>query len=210
MIDKNEIELIINQLKNEIVPIGSVLIFSSEKVPDNYLPCDGRELPKQLYPKLYALIGSTWGETESTFFLPDLQGQFVRGWDREQNVDPEREFGSPQCDTIQGHSHNLKYTKSIRTSSDGSHKHRVYYNSHKAVTSVGGLGNTEDDYSFWEVYGSSLSDDAKTESDGVHNHSIDLPIINVLDPKSSSCQVIRFGIETRPKNVALMFCIKVK
>lgn len=210
MLDNNEIRSIVEQLKAEILPVGCILIFSSEKVPKGFLPCDGSELSKKSYPELYALIKGTWGETKDSFYLPDLQGQFLRGWDKDGNIDPDRVFGSEQGDTLQGHSHGIQYDKTISTHSDGSHMHRVYYNSHKAVTSVGGLGNTEEDYSFWEVYGSSLGDSARTESSGSHTHTLSLPKISVLNPETSTFQPTRISTETRPKNVAIMFCIKVK
>lgn len=95
------------------IPIGCVLCFATQKYPDDFLPCDGRELSKSVYRELYTVIGDTWGETTSTFFLPDLRGQFVRGWDDGNGVDPEsgadsvRKFGSEQADTFQGHAHDL-------------------------------------------------------------------------------------------------------
>ena len=97
---------------NEI-PIGCVLCFATQKIPDGFLPCDGRELSKSAYREQYALIGNTWGETTSTFFLPDLRGLFVRGWDDGNGIDPEsgadsiRIFGSEQADSFQGHAHDL-------------------------------------------------------------------------------------------------------
>lgn len=212
MMDKNEIELIIEQIKKEVVPIGSILIYSSEKVPDNYLPCDGRELPKQLFPELYALIGSTWGETTTTFFLPDLQGQFVRGWDKEGNVDSERRFGSEQEDTIQGHGHKIKINDSIYTESSGYHRHKVYYHSH-SVRASGAFGS---DYCVYEVsYGSDgdsySSNGNGTTSEGSHSHTLKINIDKSTGgPIDSTYGRVRLATETRPKNIAMIFCIKVK
>lgn len=89
------------------LPVGCIICYPSPICPEGFLPCDGRELSKQQYPELYALIKGTWGETQTTFFLPDLQGQFIRGWDKDGDMDPSRTFGSNQDDAFQGHTHDL-------------------------------------------------------------------------------------------------------
>lgn len=196
---EQEMKTLIERIKSELIPVGSIMCYASSRCPEGYLPCDGRELMQSQYPDLYKVIGKLFGGSLKTFCLPDLQGRFIRGWDEEGDTDPERAFGSSQDDELQGHSHNAK------SSSNGSHKHNVYYSSHKAVTSVGGLGNTESDYSFWEVYGESVSDRARTVESGSHSHDI-----TILEPRSSTFQTVRYGVETRPKNIALLYCIKVK
>lgn len=209
MIDKNEIELIIEQIKKEVVPVGSILIFSSEKVPDNYLPCDGRELPKQLFPELYALIGSTWGETESTFFLPDLQGQFVRGWDREQNVDPERKFGSCQEDALQGHSHRFDTDNvNISIKKSGSHHHSLWCYQYDTPTSGLNKYKRMADPSRERGY----RDTDLCPVAGEHSHDAVFEIKNnpVKEVSASKYGNPKVNVETRPKNIALMYCIKAK
>lgn len=234
----NEYRSILEQLKgdlgNQLIPVGCIMMFPNESTPDGFMPCDGRELPIASYPELYAVIGQTFKSAEpsplelykkgktaksmnaskTVFHLPDMRGQFVRGWDREHNVDSDtdRKFGGLQEDAFQGHSHEIKYSKETTTSYAGLHNHKVYYNSHKAVTSVGGLGNTETDYSFWEVYGDSISDKARTLYAGTHQHVVNLPDINIKNPTSSTYGEVseRVSTETRPKNIALTFCIKVK
>lgn len=95
------------------IPIGSIIYFPSLACPDGFIPCDGRELAKKAYPELYSLIKDTWGETGSSFCVPDLRGQFIRGWDDGYGVDPDsapnnvRRIGSEQYDTFQGHTHDL-------------------------------------------------------------------------------------------------------
>jgi microcystin-dependent protein len=43
-------------------------------LPENYLPCDGRALPRLQYPRLWKLLGGTWGKGDgsTTFNLPKL------------------------------------------------------------------------------------------------------------------------------------------
>lgn len=49
--------------------------------PDGWLVCDGRELSRGQYPDLFAAIGTRYGAGDglTTFNIPDLRGQFVRG-----------------------------------------------------------------------------------------------------------------------------------
>lgn len=140
MLDNNEIRSIVEQLKIEILPVGCILIFSSEKAPKDFLPCDGRELSKIRYFQLYTLIKDTWGETEDTFFLPDLRGQFIRGWDKDGDEDPERKFGSYQDDAFQGHGHKAEGEISY----SGCHRHKTYHDdtSFKAGTNTFSADNS--------------------------------------------------------------------
>ena len=203
ILDENEIRSIIEQIKVEIIPVGSILIFPSEQVPHGFLPCDGREVSKKTYPLLYDLIKGTWGETESSFYLPDLRGQFIRGWDNGNGVDPDsgadsiREFGSEQADALQGHSHHV-----VSCSINGGHYHKVgtrQWSRQYANTFYTSYNHKDlDNYS-------SDTTDYNTNNTGEHRHEI---IIGL--PSDSTYQRVRISTETRPKNVSLMFCIKVK
>lgn len=201
----SEYEEILQQLRKDIVPIGSILAFPSKKVPNGYLPCEGQEISIQLYPELYDIIGHTWGGSKNTFCLPDLQGQFIRGWDREGDVDPQREFGKIQEDSFQGHGHITKATR-CTTDYSGSHQHEVYKEEHG-----GGWGTI-----FYSVNhdGFAHSESCKKgkvsiPSAGSHCHSF-IPQVEVTEPTNIEYGVTRVSIETRPKNIALSFCIKVK
>jgi microcystin-dependent protein len=54
-----------------------------------------------------ALYGLGNGTT-SDFNVPDLRGEFIRGWDDARAVDSGRTFGSVQTDAFQGHYHTLQ------------------------------------------------------------------------------------------------------
>ena len=73
-------ELVNSETKNTDVDIGFVKPFGGMVVPPGYLYCDGSEVSRQAYDKLFAAIGTTWGEGdgENTFNLPDLRGIFIR------------------------------------------------------------------------------------------------------------------------------------
>lgn len=205
MLDEKEFRLLVDKLKAEVLPVGCILMFSSVTVPHGFLPCDGRELSKKKYPELYEVIKGHWGETSDSFYLPDLQGQFIRGWDKEGDVDPEREFGSFQNDAFQGHGHNAEHIKGT-TGHGGGHTHILYKEEHG-----GGFGtifqslNHEDNC----VSDNCKKGSAAIPTGGYHSHSFELDL-NITLPSNSSYGSVRYSTETRPKNVALMYCIKVK
>lgn len=53
-------------------PIGLILPFGSDTVPDGYLPCDGTGFATTDYPELFAVIGYTFGGATGTFNTPNL------------------------------------------------------------------------------------------------------------------------------------------
>ena len=72
------------------VPIGGVIPWTSQAVPDGWLECNGQSTAG--YPELEALVGSA---------VPDLRGEFIRGWSHgKAGVDSARSIGSSQGDAI--------------------------------------------------------------------------------------------------------------
>jgi microcystin-dependent protein len=70
------------------VPIGAILPYAGQNVPDGYLFCDGSEVERTKYPDLYDIIGTTYGAAilgVNTFKLPDLRGRFPLGRDNMDN-----------------------------------------------------------------------------------------------------------------------------
>lgn len=59
------------------VPVGAVISFMGTEAPENYLECDGSVYQTSEYPELAAVLGS---DSETTFKVPDLRGEFLRGW----------------------------------------------------------------------------------------------------------------------------------
>jgi len=92
-------------------PAGAVQYFAMDTAPDGWLKANGAEISRSTYADLFSAIGTTFGagNGSTTFNLPDLRGEFIRGWDNGRGVDPdsERELGSAQSDEIRSHSHDL-------------------------------------------------------------------------------------------------------
>ena len=169
------------------VPAGSVFTFATTTVPSGYLECNGAAVSRSTYASLFSSISTTWGvgDGSSTFNLPDLRGQFVRGWDNSAGVDSGRSFASSQSDQNKQHNHTASTTSltgGIRKISEG-------FNVEGSATGV--FTKTSDGNN--SVTGSSsTSPVAGVDFDGSHTHTI----------------ANDGGTEVRVKNYALMYVIK--
>jgi microcystin-dependent protein len=166
------------------IPVGAVFYFAASTAPVGYLKANGDTIPNGSgtvqgvtadFSALYAIIGSTYGSAGK---LPDLRGEFLRGWDDSAGVDSGRTFGSTQGQAT------AAPTTPFTTAAEADHNHTLPY----AATS-GGFG--------FPTYptistGPTGTTQISTSSAGAHNHSI----TGGGDP------------ETRPRNIALLACIK--
>lgn len=78
------------------VPAGTIVMWGGSTPPSGWLECNGQ--PTSSYPNLIAIYGST---------VPDLRGEFVRGWDNGKLVDPGRGIRTSQGQSIQPHTHTV-------------------------------------------------------------------------------------------------------
>lgn len=91
-----------------LVPTGAVMPFAaSSSLPSGWLACDGSAVSRTTYADLYAVCGTTFGagDGSTTFNLPDLRGEFIRGYDNGRGVDSGRTFGTTQADALASHTH---------------------------------------------------------------------------------------------------------
>lgn len=94
-----------------MVPSGTVLYFAGQTAPAGWLKANGAAVSRTAYAALFAAIGTTYGlgDGRSTFNLPDLRGEFLRGWDDGRGVDTPRPMGSAQVDAVRQHYHGIGY-----------------------------------------------------------------------------------------------------
>jgi phage-related tail fiber protein len=85
------------------VPSGAVVYLARSTAPSGWLKANGAAVSRTTYSKLFAAIGTTWGagNGSTTFNVPDLRGEFMRGWDDGRGVDGGRSFSSLQLDQMQ-------------------------------------------------------------------------------------------------------------
>lgn len=149
-----------------LTPTGAVQAFARPAAPTGWLKANGAAVSRSTYNSLFAAIGTTFGAGDgtTTFNLPDLRGEFVRGLDDGRGVDAGRLLGSSQADELRQHGHVQTAASAIGVAPG-------------SITGLYGItGGT------WN--GNSVSGPAQQST---------LP---------------SGGAETRPRNVALLYCIK--
>lgn len=91
---------------------GVIAFHAKGAPPAGWIRADGAAVSRTTYARLYAEIGLVYGvgDGSTTFNVPDLRGEFLRGWDDSRGVDSGRGFGTAQSDEIASHDHKLGYS----------------------------------------------------------------------------------------------------
>jgi microcystin-dependent protein len=165
------------QLENT-VPAGAVMTFAMNTAPSGWLKADGSAVSRATYAVLFTAIGTTFGagDGSTTFNLPDMRGEFARGWDDGRGVDSGRAFGSAQGDAIR----NITGFFSLSQLS----------NADQYGASQGGA---------IDIVSPTFSNrsGANSGTDGGQN-----------DVSFDASRVVPTASENRPRNIALLYCIK--
>jgi phage-related tail fiber protein len=79
-------------------PAGTVQYFANTTAPNGYLECNGAAVSRTTYAELFNAVGVTYGAGNgtTTFNLPDLRGEFIRSYDNGKGSDPGRVIGTFQ------------------------------------------------------------------------------------------------------------------
>lgn len=119
---------------NSLLPAGIIMAWAANTAPAGWYECDGSARSNTTDAALFAIIGTTYGNgngTTGSFSLPNLQGEFIRGWDHGRGVDTGRVFGSWQSDSLKSHTHtgttvsSGDHTHTASASSVADHTHNV-------------------------------------------------------------------------------------
>lgn len=96
----------INRSGRGIEP-GTIAHFAANSTPAGWLKANGATVSRTTYAALFLAIGTTYGagDGSTTFALPDLRGEFLRGFDDGRGVDTGRAIGSAQDHQMQSHTH---------------------------------------------------------------------------------------------------------
>lgn len=174
------VQELLSKMGDVFSPTGSVVAMATRIVPQGYLECNGNTVSRTSYSKLFSVIGTTFGvgDGSTTFNLPDLRGEFIRGFDSGRGVDASRSFGSNQDDAIQN-----------------------IVGSLKADTVSGGnaqfVDNLQVDGAFGVIAGNkAYTGDTSGGSGQAWGADFD------------ASRVVRTADETRPRNLALTYMIK--
>ncbi len=79
------------------LPVGAPVPWPSETPPAGWLKCNGAAFSAEEYPEL--------AKAYPTNKLPDLRGEFIRGWDDGRGIDAERVLLSIQTGMLEKHRH---------------------------------------------------------------------------------------------------------
>lgn len=96
---KNEVLKYLGLEGSEPFPAGIPLPWPLHTPPAGWLKCNGASFSAEAYPALAKVF--------PTGRLPDLRGEFIRGWDDGRGVDAGRTLLSSQEHAIEYHSHRL-------------------------------------------------------------------------------------------------------
>ena len=164
-----------------VTPAGSVIYYAGNTSPTGYLKANGAAISRTTYADLFSAIGTTFGagDGSTTFLVPDLRGEFLRGWDDSRGVDSGRAFGSAQLDQMQ------KLTGSLTVSNANN---RGGFRGSSGAFSTGSF--TDRNFADGSTINASTS--------GTFD-SADSPNARVSSTTSG---------ETRSRNIALLACIK--
>ena len=190
-------------ISKTVIPVGAVQYFAMNAVPAGWLVCNGSAVSRTVnYGNLYDAIGSIYGDGDgsTTFNLPDLRGQFIRGFDSSGTIDPARIFGTSQLDAMQRHSH---YTGVGARNGQGTKRDHDGWNAYCAAgfTNANNLNipRSAPDY-----------DTSSPSYDGITSDLISSGVAMTAAGTGSnattSCKAS--STETRPVNVTMNACIK--
>jgi len=143
----------------DAIPKGIILAFATASIPNGFLECNGAAISRVAYADLFSILGTMYGSGDgsTTFNLPDLRGEFIRGFDNGRGVDNGRALGSWQGDLFRSHNH-ISYNQ------------LVYDTANPTIN----IGTSDVNFRYGVAGGTSYTG----------------------------------GSETRPRNIALMYCIK--
>lgn len=164
------------------LPVGTMLPFPQGTVPPGFLEVDGSVQSAAAYPDLAAYLGAAFnkgGEGAGYFRLPDSRGEFLRGWDHGRGVDSGRAVGSTQLDALQ----NITGSLDLRRLSGGE--------------SLSGVG-----------HGVLYNDQASSNAGTRINVGLGTTALANDSLSFDASRSVRTATETRPRNLAVMWCIK--
>lgn len=195
---------------NSFLPAGAIQLFAMNTVPTGWLECNGAAVSRTTYANLFAAIGETYGAGNgtTTFNLPDLRGQFVRGWDNGRGVDPGRAVGSQQNSANQAHTHSATATNPAHTHgvTDPGHGHGITDPGHQHLYTDNSnvSGSNVVSGSGW-AQSSALTNGAYT---GIGINQAATGVQVAAAAQNTTVAIAAEGTEARPTNVAMVYAIK--
>ena len=175
------------------VPRGSVFCIAHTSIPSGYLECNGDALPNGTgtvqgitadFSLLRALVGAN---------LPDLRGEFVRGFDNGKGTDSGRSMLSTQGDDNKQHNHGIDFNTQSHTLTGNIQRISETFNNSGSASGV--FSKSQGFNANFTPGSPDFNDTGAVNFNGTHSHHVIGSTLNQ-------------GSESRPRNVAMMYIIK--
>ncbi|NIZ74538.1 phage tail protein [Escherichia coli] len=178
ILGKTSIQSVLDYLglgEGSALPVGVPIPWPSATPPTGWLKCNGAAFSSEKYPNL--------AKVYPTLKLPDLRGEFIRGWDDGRGIDSGRSILSEQGYATEDHAHGLPSKSTVATD----RSINFYFDEAWATSGNTGVirwGNTSDaglpapNYGTFKTY------------------------------KQSVANLGTAGLETRPRNIAFNYIVR--
>nr|MDN1547973.1 phage tail protein [Escherichia coli] len=180
ILGKTSIQSVLDYLglgEGSALPVGVPVPWPLETPPTGWLKCNGAAFSSEMYPNL--------AKAYPTNKLPDLRGEFIRGWDDGRGVDAGRALLNWQPHTILDHAHYMELWTGDRLAA-GSAREGV----NPGILATYGDGGI-----------------VKTDEPG-HKVPSSLRAISSRSVKRYGEISGNVGTETRPRNVAFNYIVR--
>tara|TARA_R100000664_G_scaffold33366_1_gene50298 strand:+ start:7629 stop:8723 length:1095 start_codon:yes stop_codon:yes gene_type:complete len=166
-------------------PVGTVIWYAGTSAPGGYLKCNGDAIANGSgttqsitadFSALYAVVGAN---------LPDLRGEFVRGWDDGKGTDSGRSIRSTQTDQNKQHNHSATSSSAV---TDPGHTHTWSRQD----------SQNDANYRPWPASNNDVAENVVNT--GSNTTGISVATTTTIANEG--------GTDARPRNVALLACIK--
>jgi len=167
----------------DVFSCGQIIPWSGTSVPAYALECNGANVNRTTYARLFDKIGTIYGvgDGSTTFGLPDYRGRFLRGFDNTAGTDPDAASRTDRGDGTTGDAVGTKQADELK-----SHNHSSdHQGSNPTVRPI------------------AMIDHGNTGPSGTANPQIG------TGGRGNVFHVNNGGSESRPKNINVMYCIKV-
>ena len=169
--------------------VGTVAYFGRSSVPKGWLECNGASLIRNDFIDLFNIIGTTYGSVDANSFnLPDLRGEFIRCWDNGRGVDkyPTYTYGGSTTES------NRQFNSNVQ--------------SYATKTIIGSMYKISETFANYGSANGPMWRSGGYYAGNTPNH-VDSSGTGSFEFNSSRVSNSSLG-ETRPRNIALLACIK--
>ena len=201
-IPNNSITLakLVTSIQSMFAPTGSVIWYGGGTAPTGYLKSNGDTIPNGSgtvqgvtadFSALYAVVGAT---------LPDLRGEFVRGLDDGRGIDTGRNIKSTQASQNKDHGHSVTATSAVNTTNITGDADKI--------SEVWGADGSAQGVFARHTGAQYQSDNTPSSTDTNDSGRLSIDASHTHTATVTVSQSNSGGTEARPRNVALLACIK--